>query len=164
MNIFLTSADPRLCAQALDDLRLNKMILETAQMLCVAYRHHFPQYDDIDLYKSTHINHPCTLWACKNIHNYIWLVNHFKELTDEKYQRTAQWHLSYVKLYGTFFESIANIEVFPTNIDFSFNCSQTFPSTGDVFEDYRICLIRKWDNDKREPTWTKRGPPEWSKV
>lgn len=35
MNIFATSTDPKKCAEALDDLRLNKMITETSQMLSV---------------------------------------------------------------------------------------------------------------------------------
>ena len=40
MNIFVIDPDTAKCAQALDDLRLNKMIIETAQLL-TEYLIHF---------------------------------------------------------------------------------------------------------------------------
>ena len=61
MNIFITSFDSKEAASHLDDLRLNKMILETAQLLSSAYRHLFG--DNELLYKDTHFNHPCAIWA-----------------------------------------------------------------------------------------------------
>ena len=61
MNIFVISQNPDECAQALDDLRLNKMILETAQLLSTAIRFH--GYTGNLAYKATHINHPCSIWA-----------------------------------------------------------------------------------------------------
>ena len=74
MNIFLVDKNPVVCAQALCDLRLNKMIFETAQLLCTAYRHwHDPEdveaYKDT-IYKVTHENHPCSIWIRKSIGNY----------------------------------------------------------------------------------------------
>lgn len=159
MNIFLISLNPNECAKALCDLRLNKMILETAQMLSVAYRHHFGEHEM--LYKQTHVNHPCTKWACEDISHYIWLVSLFKALAVEKHWRSNLWHLSYTKLYEVFDEPIKNTVVTLTKDQFTFNCSNTYPSTGDVFEDYKVCLRSKWDNDNRQPTWSKRNQPEW---
>ena len=60
MNIFVPYPDSMKCAEALDDLRLNKMILETAQLLSTAARFH--GYVG-NVYGSTHINHPCSVWA-----------------------------------------------------------------------------------------------------
>lgn len=85
MNIFLTSFNPKEAASHLDDLRLNKMILETAQLLSSAYRHLFG--DDELLYKDTHLNHPCSIWARKNIDSYSWLVEYFDALAKEKIKR-----------------------------------------------------------------------------
>jgi len=61
MNIFVVSPDTMECAKALDDLRLNKMIIETAQLLSTAMR--VQGYTGNDIYKSTHVNHPCAVWA-----------------------------------------------------------------------------------------------------
>lgn len=104
MNIFLVSSDVHECAKALDDLRLNKMILETAQMLCTAYRHHFPTLAEVNqdlLYKQTHVNHPCNVWMRVDIKNYVWSYNLFTALSHEKFYRTHLQHLSYTKLAGT---------------------------------------------------------------
>ncbi|AXN53721.1 hypothetical protein SPS_10 [Sphingomonas phage Scott] len=38
MNIFMTSPDPKACALVMDDRRLIKMVLETAQLLSTAFR------------------------------------------------------------------------------------------------------------------------------
>lgn len=164
MNIFLVDKDPSICARALCDLRLNKMILETAQMLCVGYNHFYPdlasQYINI-LYRETHINHPCNVWQRKHLDNYVWLVRLFSELAKEKLYRSGVQHLSYTKLYKILHEPIKHNYLYTDYIDFSFNCSNVMPSSGNVFEDYKQCLKLKWTHDKREPKWTKRGPPIW---
>lgn len=166
MNIFLVSSDPYECAITLDDLRLNKMILETAQMLCCAYRYYFPdlakENEDI-LYKNTHENHPCNIWLRKDIHNYYWTLELFNALTVEKYYRTQVRHMSWVKLYGLLYEPVANFESAGNNymdIAFDFNCSNVYPSKN-VFKDYQNCLENKWQNDSRPPKWTKRSKPQW---
>src|SRR5690606_6349536 len=83
MNIFATSYCPLRSAQALDDKRLNKMILETLQMLFMALDSHgvgnLP-------YKSNkaHMKHPCTLWVASNYYNYLWTLDHFISLLNER--------------------------------------------------------------------------------
>ena len=64
MNIFVSSFDAREAAKALDDKRLIKMVLETAQILST----------NINLaglrqgpYKTTHQNHPAVVW-CRQSH------------------------------------------------------------------------------------------------
>jgi hypothetical protein len=167
MNIFLTSSNPVECAQALDDVRLNKMILETGQMLCTALRELFPiscQRADVQavLYKETHRNHPCSLWCRRNYLNYTWLVYHFKALHDERLFRGCSEHLTYTKLWPIFEESIGDVErcYLTENVEFTFDCSNTEPKTN-VFDNYKRCLANKWSNDKRVPTWHNRGCPTW---
>lgn len=164
MNIFLTDADPVKCAQALDDLRLNKMILETGQMMCTAYRHWHKHMDMpetfTDIYKPTHQNHPCNVWLRKSFDNYLWGFEHFDALCQEKQWRTGKVHLTYEKLID---------KLLPINmdgsehgvIDFSFDCSNTILPGANVYAKYRVCLINKWNADKRPPIWTKRSFPEW---
>lgn len=170
MNIFLTSLDAKLCAQDLCDLRLNKMILETGQMLCTAYRHYaklrgWPsQFEGI--YKSTHENHPCNVWLRKDLVNYIWLYDYLHYLAMEKYYRTNKWHLTYEKLKLPLIAYIPHYAAYSDTDKpvITFNCSNILPSTGDVHLDYKKCLIAKWNNDNREPKWTRRNAPSWVTV
>ena len=71
-----------LSAQALDSKRVVKMVLETAQLLSTAiFINSAVTYDN--LYKPTHIKHPCTIWAAANIENWDWLFRHFIALCEE---------------------------------------------------------------------------------
>ena len=68
MNIFVTNDCPIISAQALDNKRVVKMVLETAQLLSTAiFINSNVAYDNI--YKATHIKHPCTIWAASTIGN-----------------------------------------------------------------------------------------------
>jgi len=158
MNIFLTTPYTS-CAKDLCDLRLNKMILETAQLLSTAYRHLFGDLDD--LYKVTHVNHPCSIWARKNVNNYAWLYEYWYLLVQERQKRFNKSHLSYDKLKFLLLPPEATIIIYNNEpITFDFNCSNIHPSTN-VYMDYRKCLIQKWLTDKREPKWTNSSKPEW---
>ena len=68
MNIFVTSNCPKLSAQALDNKRVVKMVLENAQLLSTAI---FINSDIIynRLYKPTHLKHLCTIWAAESLAN-----------------------------------------------------------------------------------------------
>lgn len=80
MNIFYLHHDPRICARHHYDKHVNKMILETAQLLCWAYykpngKRHKEVPKSMYLYKyvKSHYNHPCTVWARKTWGNWRWL-------------------------------------------------------------------------------------------
>jgi hypothetical protein len=79
MNIFAVSDCPIECAKALDNKRLVKMVLETAQLLCGAVVVCGGQAP----YKLTHRNHPAAVWTRKSQGNYVWLIEHFKALGAE---------------------------------------------------------------------------------
>lgn len=169
MNIFLTSLDAKLCAQDLCDLRLNKMILETGQMLCTAYRHYAKLYgwpaEFEGIYKNTHENHPCNVWLRQDLVNYVWLYDYFVKLAREKEWRTNKVHLTFTKLQLPLVGYICHYDVYLNSIPkVTFNCSNILPSTGDVHLDYKKCLIAKWNNDNREPKWTRRNAPSWVTV
>lgn len=51
MNIFVTSSCPFECARTLDDVRVNKMVLETAQLLATA--HHQLGSGTYEMYRAT---------------------------------------------------------------------------------------------------------------
>jgi hypothetical protein len=168
MNIFITSCNPYIAASHLDDLRLNKMILETAQILSTVIRSHggyiVDQYNNI-LYKSTHANHPCTVWARKKIDNFNWLLKYFNALHDEYLARsnTEKPHLSYDKLNNIFLEYMyLNQQPFETDnnkIIFDFDCTnvevQTLFLDEGIHGKYKECMINKWRTDKKQPRWWK---------
>ena len=168
MNIFLTSKNPEVAASHLDNLRLNKMILETAQLLSQAYRHLYGE--DVNLYKNTHINHPCAIWARESESNYKWLVSYFFRLNKEKEERDkhtfnkiVKTHASFKKLFHIFESKLTIGEIlqkdFP-NINFSFNCTDFKDLPVELA--YQKQLIKKWNNDfertKKHPEWVISFP------
>ena len=76
MNIFMLDQDPVKAAQHHADKHVIKMILESAQLLCTAINHHHGK--QVMPYKTTHLNHPCSLWVRESRDNALWLV----ELTE----------------------------------------------------------------------------------
>jgi hypothetical protein len=154
MNIFVTNPNPKVCAEALDDLRLNKMILETAQLLSTAIRFH-GHIGDL-AYKSTHVNHPCSMWARETVSNYAWLLGHFYALCQERFERTGKTHKS-ERLALTFEHSR---HLLPSGSLTPFvNCTP-YKDDG-VFDAYKLTLVDKWKNDKRPPKWTNTTKPSW---
>lgn len=69
MNIFVLDDDPFVAAQYHSDIHINKMILESAQMLCSVMSGRGYETP----YKTTHKNHPCTLWVGQSRSNAAWV-------------------------------------------------------------------------------------------
>lgn len=160
MNIFVTDNDPIECAKALDDKRAVKMILETTQILCTVIRVKNEQYAEFhSLYKKTHQNHPCVLWAGATVQNYRWTCFHLKALLEEYTFRFNKNHKS-----GNLFNILVdfNLDQMPndvSNVEFE-NCT-SFKDEPDAISAYKMTLNEKWRQDKRNPKWTKRLAPVW---
>lgn len=90
MNIFHLDKSPYLCAIYHCDKHVVKMILETAQMLCTAWRQE--EKYPLSLYKQTHLNHPMSLWVRKTKTNYLWSYKLFIELQREYTYRYNKKH------------------------------------------------------------------------
>lgn len=154
MNIFVTDRCPTKCAQYLDDKRVVKMVLETAQMLSTALRE--CGYEGDEVYKSTHKNHPCNVWARKTQQNYLWLLRHFRALCIEYTRRYDKIHKSSY-LYPAF-KSYAEFIPEGEMTEFA-NCARNqsvgvdYTHESDVFKAYRLYLNDRWGLDKRTPTW-----------
>jgi len=94
MNIFYLDKCPKKAAQLQYNKHVVKMILESAQMLCTVHRY----FGNEDVpYKSTHLNHPSTVWARTNNRNYIWLYQHMMALGNEYTKRYNKKHLTITK-------------------------------------------------------------------
>ncbi|MFT7245656.1 MAG: hypothetical protein ACI82A_003027 [Candidatus Azotimanducaceae bacterium] len=79
MNIFILDEDIERCAQYHCDQHVNKMVLESAQMLCTALN----KKGFTTPYRSTHINHPCVLWIESSYDHFEWLKELALELNRE---------------------------------------------------------------------------------
>lgn len=87
MNIFVLDEDPRTSASYHNNRHVVKMIVESAQLLSTA--HHALDGEDAiqGIYKSAHLNHPCTVWARESKQNYEWLLQLARGLVDEYHIR-----------------------------------------------------------------------------
>lgn len=175
MNIFILDTNPELCAQYHCDKHVVKMILEAAQLLSTTHRvldgvlghklssngrklkdYILPDDRQDLLYKATHVNHPCAVWARQSTQNYIWLYNLFVELGREYTYRYAKTHLSLQKL-----EDILLIP--PDNLSPSQQTpfAQAMPDeckNADAVTAYRTY----YKTHKSEiAAWTKRSTPNW---
>lgn len=160
MNIFISDVDPVIAAQNLDDKRVVKMILESAQMLCTAL--HVNGASQLAKYKKTHENHPSNVWARTSDSNYQWLLDHFKALCDEYEFRYSKTHASF-DLYSDLIAGKSHIPAGPLT-PFA-NCAARsdmcidFKSETDVPTAYQKYLVARWNTDKSKPKWSVRGEP-----
>ena len=165
VNIFATDRDPAKSAQALDDLRLNKMILESVQMLAVALAEHGCPMSELPLKKDGTPfkakgwgSHPCTVWAKYSVENYRWLVAHTHELIMEKFRRTGKLH----SMNRNMPRLHSGAQYMPLAGPLEFANSSLFKDNRDVIQAYKETMIVKWTNDKRPPRWTNSDAPDWA--
>lgn len=142
MNIFILDNNPALAAQAHADIHVNKMILESAQMLCTVYG---------GPYRPTHKNHPCTLWVAKSEANAAWL----KELA---YYLNEEAKLRYGKSTDhKSWEVIAALPIKDRGVITPF--AQAMPEelrSADAVQSYRA-----YYRTKPKIHWEYTEPPEW---
>lgn len=87
MNIFVLHTDPQMAALYHCDQHVNKMIVESAQMLSVAvHQRPEPQFASIRKYvmKQAYENHPCTVWTRQEIAHMEWLCRMATELENQR--------------------------------------------------------------------------------
>lgn len=112
MNIFYTNIDVVACAKDHCDVHTRKMIIEYAQMLSTAHRVlDGNEYADKNgLYKETHKNHPCTIWARSGTGNYFWLYGLLYSLCVEFSDARSKIHAT-SRLLGSLSKLPKNIEI-----------------------------------------------------
>ena len=161
VNIFVFDEDPWLSALWLDDVRKNKMILETAQLLSTAIQFNDP-FTDLKVYKPAYISHPCTIWARTSRDNFNWLTEYMRCLVVQK--KTG--HKSA--------ELLASFEHYGSHGRFSLeqrtpfaNCARNrergvdFSHVADVHSAYRQYICRRWQERTITLSWRWGKEPEW---
>jgi hypothetical protein len=155
MNIFVLDVDPVKAAQAQCDKHVVKMTLETGQMLSTIQRAN--GNDLAELYKPTHIHHPCTLWAGNTADNYGWLVRHFYALAEEYAFRYGKEHLTFKKLRKIVLDTPEPIKRKKGLTPFALAMPDKYKSSDQVssYRDY-------YRNEKKNFLhYTKRPAPFW---
>jgi len=158
MNIFvLDTNNIQHCATYHNDRHCVKMILETTQLLNNALIANDKSYTPV--YKPSHQNHPCSIWAGKSYANFDWLTELGLALCSEYTYRYNKIHKC-----QSIIENIkhSNRRVSIRNIgltDFP-KCMPDQYKVDDIVESYRNYYI----GEKRKlATWKNRSVPYWWK-
>lgn len=159
MNIFVLNKNhPQLIAQDLCDIHLNKMYIESMQLLCTYYNrvgYNMP-------YKSTHINHPCSKWLRENHNNVVWLYDFAWGCSEEWKYRFGKIHGCDTVLQGYLPLSLITDERKSVE-QFTLVMPEEFRSD-DAEESYNNYYEWKCSNMKVKARWTKRLKPSWFKL
>lgn len=175
MNIFVLHENPHVSATYMCDKHVVKMILESCQLLSTSHRvldgtkfvttknnRKYTTYKINDtfldkfLYKSTMVNHPCSIWCRETDSNYIWLASHTMSLLEEYTNRYGKHHAS-SSLAGWLFENT------PQNI----NKGDVTPFALAMPDEYKTsCAIESYRkyyiNDKSKfAKWKNNNVPYW---
>lgn len=166
MQIFLTSPDMDTCARDLDDKRLNKIIVESAQIASTALWINNcdvaeTMYANGHCYLPTHEHHPLVVWASENIGHYYFVLRYGKALCKEYKYRFGKVHKTraiisrlIVGMYSWDIDKNDMFCVMP-------NCTTNHKYVNDIYEAYRLCLLEKWQEQKVAPVWSNRIRPDW---
>ena len=160
MNIFVLDLDPELAAQYHCDKHVIKMVLETAQILSTVAIEKFPTARDV-LYRPTHRNHPCTIWARESQGNILWLGTFGLFLCKEFEYRYEKVHKSRKVIYmaSTLLLSSVAVPLFAKHNMTPF--AQAMPN-GYKQEDAVKAYRDYYKHEKTKLlTYTKRRKPEW---
>jgi len=152
MNIFVLDHDIRKSARYHADQHVVKMILEGTQMLCTVLNTNGVKTP----YKSTHSNHPCTLWVARSLSNWIWLRKLTLQLNEEflfRYQRPMD-HRSASVTRQLPHPPIADIGL----TEFVQAMPDAYKVPGRPVEAYRRFYVGE---KRRFVKWTRRRPPKW---
>jgi len=164
MNIFILDNDHKKCAEYHPDQHCGKMILESCQLLSSAHRL-IDEEDEVDplIYKTSHKNHPSSIYTRDTVDNYLWLWEHTKYLSEEFTYRTGNNHLSWTKL-GKILSSPPK-GLTKTGLTEPPQCMpDEYKVEGDPVQGYRNYFNgEKQILQKRPAQWKKRDIPYWFK-
>jgi hypothetical protein len=153
MNIFYLHVSPIISATFLCDKHINKMLVESVQMLSTA--HHLTGTGNDQMYKPAYQNHPCTKWARESYANYHWLWMHAEQIASEFLNRFGKFHASAKVLHELPDPvNLPHIDITPP--------AQAMPDQykhDDAWRAYRAyykgekASIAKWEKGREAPYW-----------
>ncbi len=152
MNIFILDRNIEKCARDQADQHVVKMILESAQMLCTVVNLNGGQSP----YRSTHVKHPCTIWAGESLANWLWLRRLALSLNDEYRYRypVSSDHKSAIVVRSLSLPRIDNAGL----TEFALAMPEKYKVPGNAVQSYRNYYIGEKSGFAK---WTRRRPPRW---
>ena len=153
MNFFYLDDDPVKCAEFTLDKHVVKMITEHNQLLSTALW----KTGKEGIYKPTHVNHPCAIWARESLSNYKKLCEYTLALCEEYTFRYAKIHAGQAVCYihSKEFPNIPDIGLTKIPLAMPDECK-----LADPISSYR----KYYKNEKQHiATWKKRNVPFWWK-
>lgn len=163
MNILFYSDDPNLAALWIDDIRKNKLLLESGQMLSTAMNIINPHHGK-KVYRSTHPNHPSNVWARQSRANFEWLLHHVYCMNR---QRSTTHATS--ELFDAFYWFAKRGEFPAEDLTPFANCARhqelrlDFTHIEDVHFAYKLYSSARWELDKIKLSWDNGSHPSWRK-
>ena len=170
MNIFLSQQTVVDSVKDLDDLRLQKQLVEVYQLLTLAIKE---QQEGHEI-KAGHYHHPVYLFYKDNIQ---FLAYYGYECCREYFYRFNKWHsliwyfdneLERQGLFGLDADGYVEYCEIPKFTPYYMEGSKGQPNyirtTENVSALFQAKLCKKWDADKlkgREPKWTNREVPQF---
>ena len=158
MNIFYVHKDPVIAAQMMCDKHVVKMVIETAQMLCVAHTgNNRYRAERMGMYKPAHVKHPSTRWARENQVQYEWLYRHFVALCDEYTHRYGKVHMTDQKLRKKLADTPSSLPKgeFSDPPQCMFDDVKIEENTVEAYRNYYRVYKRGFAR------WTGRNVPDW---
>jgi hypothetical protein len=155
MNIFAVHQDPTVSARSLVDRHVVKMILESAQLLCVAHASSGPAPEGIWNSLGWR-HHPCAKWTAASLSNYRWLLAHANGLCAEYRHRYDRTHK--LEADGLLARLAEMLPPIPDT-----GLTPFVEATGGIHETEPIATYRRYylEHKSHLMVWTRREPPEW---
>lgn len=166
MNIFYLHRKRRRCAKYHCDKHIVKMPIEAAQLLCTAIWLCCPDlvvwdseqlewtYKGARVYRKTHTNHPCAVWARANKKNWKWLRKFGIRLCEEYTHRYGKVHKTQGVLEALKCPPLPDGEFTPP--------PQCMPDEYKVEDDCVTAYRRYYNGAKKDIlTWKNREVPAW---
>lgn len=174
MNIFVTNYCPKISARSLCDIHLRSQLKESAQMLANAFslerlaESDCPRTQKGHPRKHGYPRHPCTLWSYRSKENFMWLIEHTKEMDKERLYRdpskNRHFSLTFVDWCENNVDDIdfkgSGLTKFAVAISEDKKCREITGFDGlPAIDQYKLYYIY----DKPFAKWTRRMPPSWFK-
>jgi len=153
VNIFVLHKHPRIAARMQCDQHVVKMTLESAQMLSTVIN----ELGGEGPYKSTHVNHPCSVWARQSLGNFLWLYDHGLSLAREYTRRYKKVHKSQVAIEACLV-ALDTVPLYDLARTPHPLCMPDEYKCDDVIEAYRAFYIGEKAGFAQ---WNKHRPPFW---
>lgn len=151
MNIFILDKDMEKSVIFHPDKHIVKMPLEGTQLLCNTL--YLTGQWETCMYKPTHLNHPCSIWASTSLENWLWLRDYVLELGKEYHFRYNKIHKSVELCKILNIPNIKSLGLTPF-----VKCVPNRYREMDVVESYRTYFIYEKSHLKK---YTKREIPFW---